>query len=147
LPPSASRCPPDLPWSRLLAFNLLGPARVTQIPSSSLGLDAGLDDEAVDADEADPGPSPLAADPTAAGDHDVQRERFDVGYALLDDPTNGPAPGQTYPARLNGTVHLPEDGEGPFPLVLVLHGRHTTCRLGPQGAAELGPPRPGAQGA
>lgn len=75
--------------------------------------------------QADPASASLEADPTAPGEHDIRRELFDFGYVVLEDP----APGQAYPARVNGSVHFPAEDEGPFPLVVVVHGRHSTCRL------------------
>ncbi|MES3039843.1 MAG: hypothetical protein V4730_01640 [Pseudomonadota bacterium] len=41
---------------------------------------------------------------------------------LVSDPM-----GQRYPADVDAVVRYPIDGDGPFPVVLYLHGRHVTC--------------------
>lgn len=41
---------------------------------------------------------------------------------LVSDPM-----GQRYPADVDAVVRYPMDGDGPFPVVLYLHGRHVTC--------------------
>lgn len=68
---------------------------------------------------------PLELDPTLPGNLSVERQLFDFGYTLVDDVGNG----QAYPVKLNGSVHYPDAGEDPRPLVVFIHGRHSTCRL------------------
>ncbi|WP_020670270.1 alpha/beta hydrolase [Amycolatopsis nigrescens] len=61
-------------------------------------------------------------DPLAPGPHPVA----ETGYTLGDDvfhPTSFPGP-----VELTGQVYYPADSEhGPYPLVVLLHGRHATC--------------------
>jgi len=102
-----------------------------------------------------------AADPTQPGSYSVrtftygsgtnrQREEFGAGAAL----TSMPVDGSRYVAHwtwlrslywgfdphslpLNGTVWMPE-GEGPFPLVLIVHGNHLMEDFSDGGYAYLG---------
>jgi dienelactone hydrolase len=61
---------------------------------------------------------------------------YDAGPAvLMTKPQNG-AP---QPVDLRGDIHLPA-GRGPFPVVLLMHGRHGTCSFA--GFEELGHPCP-----
>ncbi|HSD84317.1 MAG TPA: hypothetical protein VLG46_10675, partial [Anaerolineae bacterium] len=52
---------------------------------------------------------------------------FDLGEATLLQPQY-PQDSQFYtmPLQLNGLIAVPE-GSGPFPVVVVLHGRHLAC--------------------
>lgn len=70
-------------------------------------------------------PQPLAADPVAPGPYTTVRREYDFGPAphLYTERLSA------YPLHLRGALHAPKDGEGPFPVVLFEHGRHTTCRL------------------
>ncbi|MGF1570807.1 MAG: hypothetical protein ACFCVD_22490 [Nodosilinea sp.] len=52
-------------------------------------------------------------------------------------------PFQTMPLPLTGVIALP-DGEGPFPLVVVLHGRHEGCHFAPEGQSQW-PCAPGTE--
>src|SRR3954454_3519663 len=76
-------------------------------------------------------PMALAQDPTAPGPYAVTREEYNFGDTAFN-PTNFPGP-----VELLASVHHPTDlTNGPFPLIVFLHGRHATCYNG-QGAAFL----------
>jgi hypothetical protein len=67
--------------------------------------------------------SAASVDPGAPGPYSVAREDYDFGATALT-LTNFPAP-----VEFTGSVHYPTDlGEGPFPLIVFLHGRHVTCQ-------------------
>lgn len=69
-----------------------------------------------------------AADPTSPGPFGVVRSEYDLGATGLAGGGAGTSPvDATFIVRLNGSVHYPESGAGPFPLLLLMHGRHTTC--------------------
>lgn len=97
---------------------------------------AGADDATVPVTR-----QPLDADPLSPGSWNVTRSHYDLGWTVVENSANP----QTYPARLNGSVHYPESGEGPFPVVVVQHGRHSTCtvaqttRAGPTGGPHACP--------
>lgn len=78
---------------------------------------------------------PLDVDPSELGEMPVERVHYEFGYTRV---SNGGSP-QTYPAKLNGSIHYPSEGEGPFPVVLFQHGRHSTCAVGPS-SEEAGTP-------
>ncbi|HEV3473608.1 MAG TPA: hypothetical protein VG408_10500 [Actinomycetota bacterium] len=64
-----------------------------------------------------------AADPTERGHFKVENIRYDAGVTTVRDPN-----GVTFAERLQGSLHIPR-GRGPFPLLILLHGRHGTCEL------------------
>lgn len=65
----------------------------------------------------------FAADPDLPGSHPTVRESYDLGdTAFVPTNFNGA------PVELAGAIWRPTDLEtGPFPLVVVLHGRHSSC--------------------
>jgi hypothetical protein len=75
-------------------------------------------------------------DPAAMGSLHVALLQFDLGYMTVTEPRTMVAP---FPSRLIGNVHYPRDADGPFPVVLFMHGRHATCGVRPLGAETLGP--------
>lgn len=79
-------------------------------------------------------------DASAAGPFRHELVDWDAGTLLVEGATG------YYPVQLHGEATLPE-GEGPFPLAILMHGRHTTCRYlpGAVGAEFLGHPCPGAR--
>jgi len=62
-------------------------------------------------------------DPLAPGPHGHRLVGFDMGLLLAEDPD---LVVYTYPVQVRGEATVP-DGEGPFPVVLLVHGRHATC--------------------
>jgi len=66
-----------------------------------------------------PSAAPLASFPAL--------QSYDLGPATLTQP-GLPPPWQTMPVTLTGTLARPE-GNGPFPVVLLLHGRHPGCHF------------------
>jgi hypothetical protein len=48
-------------------------------------------------------------------------------------------PAREMPVRLNGIISVPTAGEGPFPIVLVLHGTHPGCPTGEDGSVDFWP--------
>jgi len=70
-----------------------------------------------------------SADPTVAGKHRVSRVEYDAGLTLLGpDTTTGTRTVQPMPSRLHGSLHV-SSAPGPRPVVLLQHGRHSTCAL------------------
>ena len=64
-------------------------------------------------------------DPGATGPYAVTREEYDYG-TLAFQPSNFPSA-----VELKASVHHPTDMTGgPFPLIVFLHGRHSTCYRG-----------------
>lgn len=64
-------------------------------------------------------------DPGLPGSYDVSSDEYDFG-----DEDFGPP---TFPelVEVTGSVHYPTDlSDGPFPVILILHGRHSTCYSG-----------------
>jgi hypothetical protein len=56
----------------------------------------------------------------------------------LYDIRDVPVPGIPFDTTLYGVVRYPQDlGEGPFPLVVVLHGNHGNCRSTPEGPSDF----------
>ena len=67
-------------------------------------------------------PSLAHAQPDEVGPLAVQVDAYDFGDDAFD-PVN-----LTDPVELRAAVYSPEDlSGGPFPLVMVMHGRHPTC--------------------
>lgn len=64
----------------------------------------------------------MAADPSLVGPFAVTVAEYDGGPTIVTDPQ-----GLTYPAEISGVAHYPATGDGPFPLVIYLHGNHGTC--------------------
>ncbi|MBP2472638.1 hypothetical protein JOF53_001510 [Crossiella equi] len=61
-------------------------------------------------------------DPLAAGPHQVAEAPYNLGDTAFTPP------GFAKPVELAGHVYHPADpSKGPYPLVVFLHGRHTTC--------------------
>ncbi|MEM6991821.1 MAG: hypothetical protein AAF721_15040 [Myxococcota bacterium] len=66
--------------------------------------------------------SALAGEPDDEGPFEVQTEGYDFG-----DEAFGPA-GFGAPTEMRAEVYSPTDlASGPFPLVVLMHGRHATC--------------------
>ena len=63
----------------------------------------------------------LGQDPGAPGPLAVTREEYNFG-ATAFTPTNFPGP-----VELLASIHYPTSLAGPYPVILFLHGRHTTC--------------------
>ncbi|WP_157454144.1 PKD domain-containing protein [Crocinitomix catalasitica] len=64
-------------------------------------------------------------DPGLPGDLDVSYLEYDFGDEEFDAPS--------FPdlIEVTGSVHYPTDmSEGPYPVILILHGRHSTCYSG-----------------
>ncbi len=70
-----------------------------------------------------PASSGASADPTKPGALKSTQIEYDAGPAvLMTQPTNG-AP---QPVDLHGEIRVPT-GRGPYPVILLMHGRHPTC--------------------
>ncbi|MEK6986408.1 MAG: hypothetical protein AABX89_08550 [Candidatus Thermoplasmatota archaeon] len=65
-------------------------------------------------------------DPLTLGTNDVAEATYDFGLLLVTDPALFP---YQYPIQMTGNIRSPATGDGPFPLVLLMHGRHGTCEL------------------
>jgi PKD repeat protein len=64
-------------------------------------------------------------DPGIAGEYAVSSDEYDFGDEAFDAPT--------FPdlIEVTGSVHYPTDmSDGPFPVLVFLHGRHSTCFSG-----------------
>lgn len=89
------------------------------------------------------GPGSTAAasevpDPLEAGPHQVRQVEYDALVTVVQNDLGG-IPGYAYPERLRGTLYFPETSPGPFPAVVILHGRHSTCRVAGSTEALLWP--------
>lgn len=65
----------------------------------------------------------VVLDPLLDGPLAVELAEYEFELTLGENE-GGPLP---YPVRLRGNVHYPKDGEGPYPFLLFMHGRHGTC--------------------
>lgn len=127
--------------------------------------DAGTAPEPIDTASAPPAVTPLERNPAVPGDYavqtlfygsgtDIQRPEYGPGVDLQTEPVDGSLilpewTGFTADVRewywgfgvdalpLNGRVWMPE-GDGPFPLVLVVHGNHSMQDYSDPGYAYLG---------
>ncbi len=64
-------------------------------------------------------------DPGLMGSHTVLKQEYNLG-----DMTYAPPPAAMFPTNMEeiGSVHYPSDlSNGPYPVVVWLHGRHSTC--------------------
>jgi hypothetical protein len=75
-------------------------------------------------------------DPTRPGRATVTVVEYDAGATVL---AVAPANGAPVVADLHGELYVP-GGRGPFPVVVLMHGRHATCAYA--GAELLGHPCP-----
>ncbi|MBF5055766.1 hypothetical protein Y5W_01060 [Alcanivorax sp. 521-1] len=71
----------------------------------------------------DPVTNTTAADAATMGDYAVAEEEYDFGRMTVYDNKNG----DSYDTDIHGYIQYPQDADGPFPVVLFLHGRHGTC--------------------
>ncbi|HEX7774503.1 MAG TPA: hypothetical protein VF435_18910, partial [Pyrinomonadaceae bacterium] len=69
----------------------------------------------------------LGQDPGAPGPLAVTREEYNFGDTAFQ-PTNFPGP-----VELLASIHYPTALAGPYPVILLLHGRHATCFSGTGG--------------
>ncbi|ASK35936.1 alpha/beta hydrolase family protein [Alloalcanivorax mobilis] len=86
--------------------------------------------------------SGTAADPADMGDFAVAHEEYDFGRMTLNDEKNG----DSYESTIHGYIEYPEDQAGPFPVVLILHGRHGTCYSGGRDPDTCADPIPSFEG-
>jgi hypothetical protein len=70
----------------------------------------------------------LGQDPGAPGPLAVTREEYNFGDTAFQ-PTNFPGP-----VELLASIHYPTALAGPYPVIILLHGRHATCFSGTGGA-------------
>jgi hypothetical protein len=70
----------------------------------------------------------LGQDPGAPGPLAVTREEYNFGDTAFQ-PTNFPGP-----VELLASIHYPTALAGPYPVIVLLHGRHATCFSGTGGA-------------
>ncbi|SHF57155.1 alpha/beta hydrolase [Streptoalloteichus hindustanus] len=69
--------------------------------------------------------TPEVPDPLAPGEHPVAVADYTLGDEAFK-PTNFP-----WPVEITGQIHYPTDSKnGPYPLVVLLHGRHSPCYVG-----------------
>ncbi|MFL5763324.1 MAG: T9SS type A sorting domain-containing protein [Bacteroidia bacterium] len=83
-------------------------------------------------------------DPGLAGSHAVSFASYDLGDLAFTDPSF------PNPMEVRGNVHYPSDittGGGPYPVLILLHGRHETSyqTINPSNTALEWPPSPGYQ--
>ena len=61
-------------------------------------------------------------DPGEPGPYAVTSAEYDFGDEAFDPPSF------PEPVEVTGSVHYPDDlSDGPFPVILILHGRHSSC--------------------
>jgi dienelactone hydrolase len=65
-------------------------------------------------------------DPSAMGALEVTRVLYDLGIIVGHDPE---LVVYQYPIQQTGSIHYPASGDGPLPLVVLMHGRHGTCAV------------------
>jgi hypothetical protein len=70
----------------------------------------------------------LGQDPGAPGPLAVTREEYNFGDTAFQ-PMNFPGP-----VELLASIHYPTALAGPYPMIILLHGRHATCFSGTGGA-------------
>ncbi|MGO1052718.1 hypothetical protein [Crossiella sp. CA198] len=96
---------------RLLAAALLAPLAATLLVTGTA--------QAAPAD---------VPDPLVNGSHEVSEAPYNLGDTAYTPP------GFAKPVELAGQVYYPKDAaKGPYPLVVFLHGRHSTCMSAPAG--------------
>lgn len=67
------------------------------------------------------------SDPGVVGSHGFSRVEYNLGDTAFQ-PTNFPTARSPSPVELRASVHYPADlTGGPYPVVVFLHGRHSTC--------------------
>lgn len=62
-------------------------------------------------------------DPSKTGRFPVDQLDYKGGQVVLQDQYGVPVV-----EELKGSIHLPDHGSGPWPLIVLIHGRHATCR-------------------
>src|SRR5262245_17016815 len=69
-----------------------------------------------------------AQDPTAPGTHTAARDTYDYGNEVFLPTDFNPVPGVgVRRVEERAVVHYPQDiNNGPYPLLIFLHGRHST---------------------
>lgn len=68
-------------------------------------------------------------DPGLMGTHSVVKAEYDLGDTYY--PSSLGIPYFSWAMECRGSVHYPSDlGSGPFPVLIWLHGRHSTCYQG-----------------
>lgn len=68
----------------------------------------------------------VAPDPSTSGPHVAAEQAYDFGRMTVSDEHTG----ASYETDIRGYVRYPQDALGPFPVLLLLHGRHQTCETG-----------------
>src|SRR5215213_3279913 len=68
--------------------------------------------------------SAQSSDPGSTGPLSVTREEYNFGDTAFT-PTNFPGP-----VELAASIHYPTTLSGPYPVIVLLHGRHATCYVG-----------------
>src|SRR5215213_7399631 len=68
--------------------------------------------------------SAQSSDPGSTGALSVSREEYNFGDTAFT-PTNFPGP-----VELAASIHYPTTLSGPYPVIVLLHGRHATCYVG-----------------
>ncbi len=68
----------------------------------------------------------VAPDPAIPGPYTAAEQEYDFGRITVRDEQTG----ATYESDVHGYVRYPQDASGPFPVVLLQHGRHQTCETG-----------------
>jgi predicted dienelactone hydrolase len=72
-------------------------------------------------------PTAKPPDPATPGPHDVTATEYNDGDTAFTPPGFGHA------VEVRASVHYPTDIDaGPYPLIVLLHGRHSTCHSGSQ---------------
>lgn len=67
---------------------------------------------------------PRTIDPSSTGPYPVDEIDYRGGHVVFQDPNGMPVV-----EELKGTLHLPDSDKGPWPLIVFVHGRHSTCRV------------------
>ncbi|MCW3015149.1 MAG: hypothetical protein JWO02_2241 [Solirubrobacterales bacterium] len=75
--------------------------------------------------------SAAVPDPTADGPYEVVRQRYEAGSITLQDPGSPGQPAtfqrEAFKQYIRGVLHYPASGTGPWPVVVNVHGNHSSC--------------------
>lgn len=67
-----------------------------------------------------------APDPLAKGPFATEKLEYNAGDLLITIPPANGGPSQTFPQPLEGSIIFPKSA-GPWKVVVIMHGRHSTC--------------------
>lgn len=111
------------------------PATPPVAPAETLPATAAPEPTEAPTEEPTAAPEPTA-EPTAAPESSDLPPAFfyDLGEAtIIQERFPEDSRFREMPVRLNGVIAVPDEGEGPFPVVLIIHGTHPGCPVDDSG--------------